>query len=412
MSRKLWVALLLVGLAVYVGYLVWILQPYFRTAEAHVVWQLTPSLPVTQVHIGDRGTVFATGGDGLVMISPDGDERYVKRDDPNGWSYGYDENGEDTLYFCQVTWFNEELLQQYQQQYGGNFFYDPSQGRYSSQTKQTDPAGAEQPAEPVFKADLTCVDSDGTVRFVQEVELKGFVQNLWCNAGRVYFMDSAEMIHCFSEEGELLWEQRFPGLHDFNKAQDGRLFVNAGSEIIAIDADGNELWRNSLGPGARIDDWRNWSESGGRLCVVHDGNALSVLGLDGAVEWTHQLWAGNSYYGQYNYNRDGQAVELLQDGAVYALDSDAVFWRLKPGGGVDWRFQVGGNPTGFCSADDGMAYVQSNRRGLLALSPRGRLIWRDPQLGDGGARPKLGPDGRLYIVNHGRILAIDLAKTK
>lgn len=134
---------------------------------------------------------------------------------------------------------------------------------------------------------------------------------------------------------------------------DGTVYVGAGSNLVAVRADGTLKWTFASG------DWIDSSPA---------------IGPDGTL-----------YVGSW-------------DNHLYAISADGV---------EKWRFATADNVSSSPAvAADGTVYVGSRDAKLYALRPDGTLKWSVDTLDTVEASPVLGPDGTVYVpTTGGRLIA-------
>ena len=269
------------------------------------------------------------------------------------------------------------------------------------------PANADGAAEEqsiTYVTRLVCLTTAGEKIVDRTIEIGGFVSNLWCAGGQVYFMDTGQNLHCYDDQGNQVWVKHFPAMVDFSKGEGGLLFLDCGSEVVGINLEGTELWRTKVGRGYGLKDWRNWSTAAGRLCLVDNNEFVHVLDLGGNKVWSTSL--ANSYriFGGFNYSK--VSAKIRSDQTVYALAGDSTRYKYSTTGHSLWSFRAGSNVKGFDLDRDGKVYLQCPDKGLMGIAANGKLVWRDVRFGMTDIPPRVGTMGMLYIVQGNKLLAL------
>lgn len=395
-KKTLRVLLLVGGLLAYGAYSFSILRPYFARVELETAWELDyGTTQISKLHIGDGDTIFlTTENSGFIAVSPGGHELYRYEPLNSGYSYGYDDGSNDTLWVSTMDFVDTSQLPQAS--------YNQAPAPIAPRPSK---AGGET-AKPTaaFVARLVSLTTSGETIIDQTFEVGGFVNNLWCTGGKIYFIDSGQNMSCYDEQGNQLWVKEFPAMVDFSKSEGELLFLDCGSEVVGINLDGDELWRTTVGQGYGLRDWRNWSTAEDRLCLLDNNDYVHVIGYDGQHLWSVQLSYSTNLYGGRGYAEP--SAKIHADSTVYTLSRDATLSKYSPNGNKLWNFRAGSNVKGLELGPDGTVYLQNENKGLMAISARGNLLWRDVRFGKSDIQPRVGATGMLYIVQGNKLKAL------
>jgi outer membrane protein assembly factor BamB len=185
-------------------------------------------------------------------------------------------------------------------------------------------------------------------------------------------------------------------------------YVAAGPHIYAVKlSDNSEVWRFP----DKADTNRNFYATPAlgpdkTLIVGSYDKILYNLNADTGAENKN----GWPYVGTVNSTSTWIGGALIQNGLVYAPNSDGTLYAVTSGGGEKWRFNTAplpavGQPLWAAPASDGKTlYLASMDKHIYAINPEnGAQIWKSEALsGSMTGAPTVGPDGVLYIGTFGR----------
>jgi outer membrane protein assembly factor BamB len=181
-------------------------------------------------------------------------------------------------------------------------------------------------------------------------------------------------------------------------ALDGTIYV-AGGDLIAINPDGTEKWRNFYDG---VGDFYTWDND--------HAPALSPAGdvLYATTQTPGDLRALNAQTGQLVWafptpgNHTYSSLAVGADGTIFVGAWGPSMFAVKPDGTLKWHYQ----PTDPCSgleappavAPNGSVYFAENCVGLVALDADGKFSWSDNRVGAfyDWPTPSVGPDGTVY----------------
>jgi hypothetical protein len=141
--------------------------------------------------------------------------------------------------------------------------------------------------------------------------------------------------------------------------------------------------------------WVGASEDGKREYIGIPRKGVLVMTSDGAGLWMYP----------------GGSSGLAAGGSLYAANENGLLTRFEENGKDVWSFEI---PTHdmMLLFRDGILYVHG-QSSLDAIDADGQLRWRMKLPGGGEGTMKLSEDGkRLYVVDWGKLHAIDVARGK
>ncbi|MFP4372755.1 MAG: PQQ-binding-like beta-propeller repeat protein [Spirochaetaceae bacterium] len=138
--------------------------------------------------------------------------------------------------------------------------------------------------------------------------------------------------------------------------------------------------------------------NGYRSSVVLLGAGLLIVAAAAAAGADEPLWravTGGAFPGPPVVSPDGRAYVASNDRYLYAYSS---------GGELLWRYDLRVRPTGHaCVTADGIVLVQRSDDTLVAVNPAGKTVWSRR----GGSGPACSAGGVIYRIEGGeRILAL------
>jgi outer membrane protein assembly factor BamB len=183
----------------------------------------------------------------------------------------------------------------------------------------------------------------------------------------------------------------------------GVYFGSLDGNLYALDGEGVELWRASLG---QVSGVPALSGPG----VIHVGVASPIeemfyaLSRDGGLVWSYHLEA---------HIVEGSPI-VGPDGTVYLAASNpqtggGSIVALNPDGSERWRYDIGSRlPFSPALGPDGDLYVGARNGNLYALDPDGGLKWQ-VQMGAVSSSAAVGADGTIYLGAGSSYQALDPA---
>jgi len=262
--------------------------------------------------------------------------------------------------------------------YATGYYYDPLYSRTNGGVIALDPAGNETldyetedqydggvsgaatiaPDGTIYLADgggyLYAISPEGGMRWKYTTERSTASSPALTVEGTIITIDYDNIVYAINPNGTLKWQRQIDTDISYDMALDidGTVYVGSENGIIALTADGNDLWQFPVAEGAWL-----------RPAV---GNNHTVV------------FGGN-------------------DGFVYALNPD---------GSEKWKYKTGDDLASTPTLDArGHVYIGSYDGFLYALTNEGELKWKY-SLRIGSGQPTIGSDGTLYIgTNQGKIIA-------
>lgn len=220
--------------------------------------------------------------------------------------------------------------------------------------------------------------------------------------GRMVFQTTAPpKIYCLYPNGSLCWEYESDEILTISVRSDGWTFFNADSEgntggIVALDSNGNVEWAHY-----EYGDFHEVVIGSNELVIVHrpitvDGkNEILALDYEGDELWRVALEG-------YHFHDPA----FSENGTVLAFSDDGFLNGIDQNGAISWRIpvEIGGNPP---IATNQSIYYTSNyvlggtHAHLFALDVNGDLKWKFPT--EEGEEPYIfgpymGDDGTIYCI--------------
>ncbi len=223
---------------------------------------------------------------------------------------------------------------------------------------------------------------------------------------------------------------------------DGTIYTANGGYLYAINANGTQKWRTSIGGATRStpavsSDWV--------IYVGSNDDKLYAVSSGGVVFWT--CTTGGDISGSPAIGPDGTIYFGSRDGKLYAVNPDGTErWQLAVGdvhvsspavsgdgtiyvaaakslcavnsdGTLRWTYTTGNNvySSPAVTADGARIYFTSGDMYVYCIGSDGALVWKyrvDLIAGNTQSSPAIGPDGTVYVGDHGTLHAINPDGTK
>jgi outer membrane protein assembly factor BamB len=198
------------------------------------------------------------------------------------------------------------------------------------------------------------------------------------------------------------------------------------------------VWSSPLSPDLHFDSALAIGESS--LLVYGENTQPTLLGLDGAVKWVHQLQNGEEVLAALDLNgraligttgnrliclnaegetswgldlSETQGVGVLPitgpDGNIYATYSEPGICKVSPGGKLIWKKSIEDIADGMPFAiDNAGIYLTDYMLGVMALDHSGNIKWRISGNLSFGYEPSVRQGQVTFLqINQGTITALD-----
>ncbi len=191
---------------------------------------------------------------------------------------------------------------------------------------------------------------------------------LMLKSGRIVFSRNQRII-ATDREGNTLWTYPADNLNAayfLGAGPDETIYVRKSfaSELVALDVDGNVKWKFNGGSEVGFNE-PPVTAPDGTIFITGVRGPLFAITADGMLKWKFRLPA--------NPTAEGYATPVLgSDGTIYQLLEDRVI-ALSPRGKMIWQLQVPGEPHhhGFLlSASDGTLYAVMDDSMVYAIQTR------------------------------------------
>lgn len=280
---------------------------------------------------------------------------------------------------------------------------------------------------------LRAYDADsGDVLFTYELNHEGYAAPVVADvtgdgADEIVVTDFSGTIHVVDANGDAVWTRSFEGttptgplVGDFteNGQTDVAIALRDGGKgrLVALDADGEELWTTTAGSG--ITSWTFASVDDGAgsspviVAGVGSGDAVAYEAGSGDIRWEAPLQGVTVRVGETSPGR----VHVTGTGTVWSLDLEDgnIIWRQQIGDQGRMAPPVVGDVTGDGSLDvavvgtGGTVGVVSVSTGSVSgLTDTGDAFYSRPTLVD------VTGDGSLELVllrDDGRVVVLSLQK--
>jgi len=212
---------------------------------------------------------------------------------------------------------------------------------------------------------------------------------------------------------------------------DGSLYTTSEKQLIAQGLDGSLYWTFSVNPAGLsavgsdgsifLSDTHGNLHSVSMIGTQNWSAALDVdrfgpvIGPDGTVYVTTRsgnLVAVNPANGSVKWNLPVSVAQaplaVATDGSVVVTTSGKI-WQVSSTGTLNWTASFHGGPFYVVApsiASDGTIYVPSSDGVIRAYSSTGSLKWSVTVGGEYRSAPVVGPDGTVYILAAGSLIAI------
>lgn len=242
------------------------------------------------------------------------------------------------------------------------------------------------------------------------------IANLIAHEDRIFAADTASHIICLeAQTGKIIWNREIStdecgaAMIGGMAFSEGALFITSGlGEVIALGAEGNELWRHSVSSPVRSAP----TVKDGRVFVTTINNELHALDAkSGNLVWNHTgtpeatgLLGGSSPAIQGN-----TMIVTYSSGEVYALDvrTGEVLWTYSMTPSVRTEYlasipHIRARPL----ISDNAVYLISHGQCMVALDLKtGSQLWQQEI---GGIRtPALSGNYLFLIEGHGNLVCVE-----
>lgn len=135
--------------------------------------------------------------------------------------------------------------------------------------------------------------------------------------------------------------------------------------------------------------------SSGRILIGDAGKELTAFNAFGNEIW-HYHTGGNLRYG---------TAAVASDGTIYVGSGDSKLYALTPNGGLKWAVTTGGAvKTAPAIAPDGTVYVGGDDGKLWAINPDGSVKWTYVAGDTIRSSPAVGTDFKIYFGCHDGVI--------
>jgi hypothetical protein len=238
---------------------------------------------------------------------------------------------------------------------------------------------------------LRCFSPEGKLVWEKETDASTVYP---CAApdGTVY-VSRIVSLQAYNPDGSLKWDLPLPGKKDMDRnslathltvGKDGTAYIFDYSRLFAVDSSGKIKWKNNL-EHAWVDDPPVIGSDGTVYCLDRQ-STLYAFNSNGTPKWKNTDWTkpGEKNGGLASITTkiapgpDGSICFGTGDGHLACLDEKGKLrWSIKMDASMDNYSSPSINP------ETGTIYVGPGRdqNGLMALNPRGELLWRNNDLG-------------------------------
>lgn len=354
-----------------------------RTPE--VAWTVVASTPVVPLIAADGTLYVPTAADGLLALAPDGSTRWtapqVAVEMPDLFAIG----GDGTIYAVHGEQGTTDLTRLSALRPDGTLAWSSRFG--------------------------TCQSGGVGVALGQDRSIYTVVHD---GAGCTSNGYVARVV-AFAPDGSTTWSHafatsEFPTSEGLPVGIDGNVYVAMGSpspggqldSVVAIRPDGTQAWRTTTRNGGDI------AVAPDGTLYVQDGTSVTALRADGSVRWQRVLQPRPA-----SGCDASKFAAVDRDGTLYALDRRGTLHAIRPDGTIPWQLTWSKNV--LCGppwrgapivSGDGTIYfgigvpaagsrtpTSPDRFGTVAVSRAGDVHWAAEDIGNPVA---LGADGTLY----------------
>jgi len=328
--------------------------------------------------IGDDGTLYSKGSDGLYAINPDCTLKWKYQITSPGGGYSSPVIADDgTIYLLT----NDSLYAVTPGSSSATFKWQRS-GIGGNANIQTTPA----------------IGSDGTIYVINN------------STGLLYAINPAD--------GSLKWPNPYHVATNGITGNDSSPVIgcnnviyvgSSGGGLYAIKPDGTLKWQfTELGGGAR-----NATPVVGSDCSVYTGilkyadqnvvnNYLAAVNPDGSRKWFYEI--PSSHFVYYI-----NSISIGNDGTVYGATEEGGLYAINPDSSLKWNYPYPSSAgmlmnqvPSFVIGIDGTIYLQlyGTAGGIYAINPNGTLKWQKTIASRASnPSPVIGSDGTIYLRN-------------
>ena len=246
---------------------------------------------------------------------------------------------------------------------------------------------------------------DGSPKWVFE-DADSLTSNPAVTAGGAIYIVGDRGVYKIGESGDKVWHFSPEEDMSFNwnlAVDSGQIYVPAGGEFHAIDADEGELLWSVSGPGATRKGSPAIADDGTIYVRSMGGDELLALDPeDGSTVWSHEA------------EGIGGAPVVGEDGIIYIVNShvgsNAHLRAIDPDGPEElWASELrySGTLSAPAAADNGVVYVTHSAAIFGISAEDGEKLWEESDR-PGYRFPVVGPGGRLYSATNAALHAFHI----
>jgi outer membrane protein assembly factor BamB len=216
---------------------------------------------------------------------------------------------------------------------------------------------------------LSALNKDGSLRWERHIN---FVSAPAVDTNGTVYVTYQDQLYAYNPDGSLRWYLRTgAGSATYiTVGQEGTIYVVSRQDelfaLCAANADGTPAWSREL-PGIHVLA-RPTIGADGTIYVVDWTGALFALNADGTLRWSHSTGEGG--FTAIGFN--GAAVDAV--GAVYVCGADSRLYAIDSVGELKWWFvttaPIYAQPV---IAEDGTIYVIDSQGMFYAIGPGSQL---------------------------------------
>lgn len=250
------------------------------------------------------------------------------------------------------------------------------------------------------------LDYEGDIKWEHPTESQNLSSPAIGSDGTIYVL--SDFLYALNPDGSQKWKTEVLGFSWYGCpaiGPNGTIYCNGTGKIYAVSEEGEIQWEYQ-------NAWDPVVGSDGTIYIDVEGDScyeLVALSSDGELQWSypveHQREGepavgedGTIYFGTYVYDYNGEGEDTA---TFYAIDSDGILrWEYRMRGGFLGAPAIG---------TDGTIYVAANQvferwiehsidtTYLIAFSPEGEILWKEPYDFFWTSTPAIGSDGVIYL---------------
>jgi len=187
-------------------------------------------------------------------------------------------------------------------------------------------------------------------------------------SGRLFFAGSSHIVYAVNQDGNLHWTYTH-GNADTDSSvaigEDGRIYQGFGSQVVAIDPNGQFIWAKSVA--GDMDSNVSIFNTGYKCCNPTDYVLANPNGNTGVWSF-HKTGSLQFHTTLYAKDGGGNSTPVMDmDGDVYVGSSVETFYSLTSGGALRWAFATHADPETTAAIDDGVVYFGDDGGWLYAI---------------------------------------------